>query len=80
MPEDVTINISKDATVPNCPIKGHHWKEIVHNNEVTWLAFWRENIKGSFKYVWLHSSSSLKGKSDMKKYEKARKLKVLCST
>eukprot|EP01105_Mastigella_eilhardi_P012966 TRINITY_DN2950_c0_g1_i2.p1 TRINITY_DN2950_c0_g1~~TRINITY_DN2950_c0_g1_i2.p1 ORF type:complete len:535 (-),score=203.54 TRINITY_DN2950_c0_g1_i2:114-1718(-) len=76
LPEDVIINIGKNAEVPKCPMSGHHWKEVVNNREVMWLAFWRENVRGAFKYVWLHSSSSLKGMSDMKKYEKARTLKV----
>lgn len=53
------------------------WKEIRHDNTVTWLAFWLDPIsKREFKYVFLAASSSLKGQSDKEKYEKARKLKV----
>lgn len=37
---------------------------------------WKENINNAFKYVFLAAGSSLKGESDFKKYEKARKLKV----
>ncbi|KAL6077821.1 DNA topoisomerase I [Balamuthia mandrillaris] len=73
-PEDITINIGKEAIVPECPIPGHKWGAIVHNNEVTWLAFWRENINGAFKYVWLAPSSRIKGMADMKKFENSRKL------
>ncbi|KAK2970059.1 hypothetical protein RJ640_006532 [Escallonia rubra] len=52
------------------------WKEIRHDNTVTWLAFWNDPINPKeFKYVFLAASSSLKGQSDMKKYNKARELK-----
>ncbi|KAK2968122.1 hypothetical protein RJ640_028027 [Escallonia rubra] len=75
-PSDITINIGKDATIPECPIPGERWKEIRHDNTVTWLAFWNDPINPKeFKYVFLAASSSLKGQSDMKKYNKARELK-----
>ena len=54
------------------------WKEIVHDQTVTWLANWTENVNGQHKYVFLAAGSSLKGQSDMQKFEKARELKVLC--
>jgi len=76
MPEDITINISRDSAVPRCNMKGHCWKDIVHNNEVTWLAFYKdETIKTSYKYIFLSAASKFKGLNDRKKYEKARKLK-----
>ncbi|KAJ8754999.1 hypothetical protein K2173_015511 [Erythroxylum novogranatense] len=75
-PSDITINIGKDAPIPECPIPGESWKEIKHDNTVTWLAFWNDPINPKeFKYVFLAPSSSLKGQSDKEKYEKARKLK-----
>lgn len=43
---------------------------------MTWLATWNENVNGNIKYVFLAAGSSLKGQSDMAKFEKARKLKV----
>lgn len=53
------------------------WKEIRHDNTVTWLAYWIDPITSKeFKYVFLAASSSLKGQSDKEKYEKARMLKV----
>ncbi|KWU42448.1 hypothetical protein RHOSPDRAFT_21228 [Rhodotorula sp. JG-1b] len=73
-PEQITINIGKDAPVPQPP-KGHKWKDVVHDNNVTWLATWKENINGNVKYVFLAAGSSLKGQSDLKKFEKARALK-----
>lgn len=73
-PEDITINIGRGAKVPTPP-HGHQWKDIIYNNTVTWLATWTENINGVPKYVQLGATSSLKGKSDYKKFETARRLK-----
>ncbi|KAI5055029.1 hypothetical protein GOP47_0030174 [Adiantum capillus-veneris] len=75
-PEDIVINIGKDAPIPECPMQGHRWKEIRNDNTVTWLAYWNDPINTKeFKYVFLAASSSLKGQSDKEKYEKARTLK-----
>ncbi|SCV69897.1 BQ2448_1291 [Microbotryum intermedium] len=73
-PEQITINIGKDAPVPKPPA-GHKWKSVVHDDTVTWLATWKENVNGNVKYVFLAAGSSLKGQSDLKKFEKARTLK-----
>ncbi|XP_051131642.1 DNA topoisomerase 1 alpha-like [Andrographis paniculata] len=75
-PCDITLNIGKDAPVPECPIPGDSWKEVRHDNTVTWLAYWNDPINPKeFKYVFLAASSTLKGQSDKEKYEKARLLK-----
>ncbi|XP_037489657.1 DNA topoisomerase 1 beta-like [Triticum dicoccoides] len=75
-PSDITINIGEEAPIPVCPIPGESWKEVKHDNTVTWLAFWNNPInQKDFKYVFLAASSSLKGQSDKEKYEKARRLK-----
>lgn len=73
-PEQVTINIGANTPVPVPPV-GHHWGAVVHDNTVTWLATWTENINGNQKYVFLAPGSSLKAQSDLKKFETARKLK-----
>ncbi|KAJ5308681.1 hypothetical protein PENANT_c013G08134 [Penicillium antarcticum] len=73
-PEQITINIGKDAKVPPPPA-GHQWKEVKHDQEGTWLAMWQENINGNYKYVMLAANSDVKGQSDFKKFEKARELK-----
>lgn len=73
MPEEVIINCSKDSVIPKPP-EGHKWKEVRHDNTVTWLASWTENIQGATKYVMLNAASKLKGEKDMMKYETARKL------
>ena len=75
MPEDVIINCSK-GTAPKPP-PGHKWKEVRHDNTVTWLASWTENVQGQVKYIMLNSASRLKGEKDWQKYEIARQLKGL---
>ncbi len=74
LPNQITINIGKDATVPTPP-EGYKWKAVQHDNKATWLAMWQENINGAYKYVMLAAKSSIKGQSDFKKFEKARELK-----
>lgn len=74
-PEDVVINIGEEAPVPD-PGPGHQWARVVHNKYVTWLAGWKDSINTKdWKYVQFSPSSSIKGESDWKKYENARKLK-----
>ncbi|XP_038606109.1 DNA topoisomerase 1 [Tachyglossus aculeatus] len=73
-PEDIIINCSKDSKVPPPP-PGHKWKEVRHDNKVTWLVSWTENIQGSIKYIMLNPSSRIKGEKDWQKYETARRLK-----
>lgn len=71
--EDVIINIGKKAPIPQPP-PGHKWKEVRHDNTVSWLASWTENIMGNVKYIMLNPSSKLKSMKDWQKYEKAREL------
>eukprot|EP00061_Rhincodon_typus_P018431 g47599.t1 len=62
-PQDIIINCSQK------------WKEVRHDNKVTWLVSWTENIQGSIKYIMLNPSSRIKGEKDWQKYETARTLK-----
>ncbi|TRM69946.1 hypothetical protein BD626DRAFT_393380 [Schizophyllum amplum] len=73
-PEDITLNIGKSAPVP-VPNMAGKWKGVQHDQTVTWLATWTENVNQNHKYVFLAAGSSLKGQSDMQKFEKARELK-----
>ncbi|KAG1900662.1 DNA topoisomerase I [Suillus fuscotomentosus] len=73
-PDDITINIGERTLIPVPNMPGQ-WKAIVHDQTVTWLANWVENVNGNYKYVFLAAGSSLKGQSDMQKFEKARELK-----
>ncbi|XP_063260198.1 DNA topoisomerase I, mitochondrial isoform X1 [Prinia subflava] len=79
MPEDVTINCSRDSKIPEPP-EGHKWKEVRCDNTVTWLASWTENIQNTLKYIMLNPSSKLKGEKDWQKYEVARRLKDVVHT
>jgi hypothetical protein len=74
-PEDITLNLGKGAPIPKPNVPGN-WGKIQHDSTVTWLANWVENVNNNHKYVFLAPGSSLKGQSDWKKFEKARKLKV----
>ncbi|XP_051538523.1 DNA topoisomerase I, mitochondrial-like isoform X2 [Myxocyprinus asiaticus] len=74
-PEDVIINCGKDSKIPEAPA-GHRWKRVQHDNTVTWLVSWLENIQGRPKYIMLNPSSKLKGEKDWQKYETARQLKM----
>lgn len=73
-PEDIIINIGKGVSRPEAP-SGHRWKEVRHDNTVSWLASWTENIMNNVKYVMLNPSSKAKSMKDFQKYEKARELK-----
>ncbi|CAG0889927.1 unnamed protein product [Darwinula stevensoni] len=75
MPEDVTINCSKDSKIPTAP-SGHKWGSVCHDPNETWLARWKDPIRGGncYKYVTLSHSSDLKGQMDLRKYETARRL------
>ncbi|KAI8807726.1 hypothetical protein BJ742DRAFT_739600 [Cladochytrium replicatum] len=75
MPEQITINIGEGAKIPDPPA-GHQWGETRHDNTVTWLATWKDNVNNQTKYVFLAADSSVKGQSDTAKFEKARGLKL----
>eukprot|EP00494_Astrolonche_serrata_P031823 UN32092 len=74
-PEDIIINIGPKQAIPKCPIEGHNWGGVCHQNTVTFIAKWIENVNGSQKMIYLHSSSRFKGESDRSKFDKARRLK-----
>jgi DNA topoisomerase-1 len=73
-PEDITLNLSKDAPIPKLE-DGHKWGDIVHENNSIWLASWKDDITGKTKYVWLSDKSEIKAQGDLDKFETARRLK-----
>lgn len=73
-PEDVTINLSKDVTVPKPNVDGK-WGKVIHEKDKIWLASWKDEITGKTKYVFTSVESIFKSKSDMEKFDLARKLK-----
>jgi DNA topoisomerase-1 len=76
LPEDITINIDNKSKIPELPLfyKYKKWGKIIHDNTLECLASWKDTITGKTKYVWLGNKSDFKAKSDLHKYEKARKL------
>ncbi len=74
-PEDVTLNLDKDAPKPIPNVSNHKWGEIIHDNTVIWLASWKDEITGKTKYVFTSLESFFKSKSDEEKFDLARKLK-----
>ncbi|AXN90922.1 DNA topoisomerase type 1B [Namao virus] len=78
-PENFTLNLSADATVPPAPtMEGspRSWKSIVHNRQVEWLASWVDPISKKTKYIWLSNSSHWKAKSDKTKFSLAETLEA----
>jgi DNA topoisomerase-1 len=76
-PEDITLNIDKHSPIPILPdfYKNKKWGKVIHDNTLEWLASWKDTITGKVKYVWLGAKSDFKAKSDLNKFETARKLK-----
>jgi DNA topoisomerase-1 len=75
-PEDITLNLSKDAPIPVPKLDGNHkWGDIVHEKNSVWLASWKDIITGKTKYVWLSDKSDMKAQGDLEKFEMARRLK-----
>jgi DNA topoisomerase-1 len=77
-PEDVIINLSKDAPIP--VIKDHKWHKVIHDQSVIWLASWKEEITGKNKYIFTSLDSFFKSKSDESKFDLARQLKKKANT
>lgn len=66
---DVTINIGKGARVQP-PSDGGKWGKVVHDDEASWLASWRDPATGKTKYMRLAEHSE----EDRAKFEVARKV------
>lgn len=79
-PEDVIINLSKDANIPEPNISGHKWGKVIHDQSVIWLASWKEEITGKNKYIFTSLDSFFKSKSDESKFDLARQLKKKASS
>ena len=73
-PNEIVLNLGKNAPIPPCPIKGKTWKNIVNDKESTWLAKWHDLLTKKDKYVWLSESSTIRQEQDKAKYEKAIQL------
>ncbi len=65
-PEDVILNLSKDAQVPL-----GNWKKIIHGNDFMWIASWEDKLADKMKYIWPSEGSHLRQKREKEKYDKA---------
>jgi len=66
---NIILNLSPDAQRPP-----GNWKEIVWHPDFMWVARWDDKLRGKEKYVWLADTCSLKQKSDIQKFDKAKEL------
>jgi DNA topoisomerase-1 len=73
LPNEVSINIGKEAKVPKPP-KGYKWKKVVHDKNARWIMSWKMPLTGVNKYVYISAEGQFKGISDQGKFEKSRKL------
>jgi len=69
VPQDITLNLSKDATIPD-----GQWGGIVHDQASMWLARWIDRLTNKEKYVWLSDSASIKQVREKSKYDLALRL------
>lgn len=81
-PRDVEINISRDGRVPvprsidGLVIGGpDDWGGVLHDPSVTWAARWRDELTGTWKYVYLDTASTSRQTADRDKFEKARRFR-----
>ena len=72
-PNEVTINIGKDSSIPKAP-KGMKWKKVVHDQKAQWISKWQDPLTKKPKYIYLSAESQFKSGSDASKFENARKL------
>lgn len=49
LPEQVSINVSECAPIPQCPLAGHAWSDVRHDPRGMWLATWKENINNQVR-------------------------------
>jgi DNA topoisomerase-1 len=75
-PEDIEINAARNSVTPICHLPGRAWGDVSFKNDAIWLASYSEEVTGNKKYVQLGATSLFKTKNDIKKYERARRLKV----
>ena len=43
-PDRVAINVGRDRAPPRCHEPGRSWSDVQHDDSVTWLATWHENV------------------------------------
>lgn len=79
-PNDITINLDKQAPIPKPfhPTEDealNKWGKVINDRSVIWLASWKDSITGKRKYIFTSMDSIFKSKSDLSKFDLAKKLK-----
>ncbi|WXG44883.1 MAG: DNA topoisomerase I [Promethearchaeati archaeon SRVP18_Atabeyarchaeia-1] len=69
--EDVTLNLSPDATRPE-----GSWKETVWQSDSMWIAKWDDKLSHKVKYIWLADTVSVKQEREKRKFDLANKLET----
>jgi DNA topoisomerase-1 len=67
--EDVVLNLSENVPTPQ-----GSWKEVAHDHESIWIAYWVDKLSNLRKYVWPSDISNVRQERDKLKYDAARKL------
>ncbi len=78
-PNEVTLNLGPRDPLPKAP-GGYKWRGRVADTNAEWVAKWKDGITGEEKYVRFARKGQFKGKADLLKYEKARKLEMHIET
>lgn len=79
-PNDITINLDKLAPIPKpfhptSDERLNKWGKVINDRSVIWLASWKDSITGKRKYIFTSMDSIFKSKSDLSKFDLAKKLK-----
>lgn len=86
IPSDITINLSKNAPIPEpkyyirtpdnkVVLAKSKWGKVVHKNDVLWLFKWTNSITGrATDKRFNRNECTMIQKKDLEKFEKARKL------
>lgn len=71
--EDITLNLSPDAPVPQPP-DGGKWGGVIFDPDSLWVARWKDKLRDKMKYVWLSDTAYVKQVRDIEKFNKAWEL------
>eukprot|EP00452_MALV-II_sp_L67-6_P000188 gene189-3_t len=76
MPENCVMNVDNAIVPPICHVPGRAWEDVVHDDKVGWLGFYKQQTDGAdaVKYIQMDKTSENKTKPDLIKYERAKRL------
>ena len=76
------MNVDNSLPPPICQMPGRAWDSIAHDDTVSWLGYYKQETDDNvdIKYIHLGSTSEMKCKPDLMKYERARRLCTIVNT